>query len=103
MVLAQPGHCRSHRVFGAVGERSFRLVPSVQAGGAENLRSEEAAVMVGELRRRFAPTQTLLRTGLVGLVVLAAAFVLLWLVGRSLDRNRATASNSQLVADVQVA
>jgi diguanylate cyclase (GGDEF)-like protein len=59
--------------------------------------------MVGEFRRRFAPTPATLRTALVGFVVLAAAFVLLWLVGRSLDRNRATASNSQLVADVQVA
>jgi diguanylate cyclase (GGDEF)-like protein len=45
----------------------------------------------------------MLRTALVGVVVLVAALVLLWLVGRSLDRNRATASNSQLVADLQVA
>src|SRR5439155_8176899 len=104
MVLAQSRHPRWHRFFGAVGgERSFRLVPSVQADGAENLRSEEAAVMVGELRQRFALTPAMVRTVLVGLVVLAAAFVLLWLVGRSLDRNRATASNSQLVADLQVA
>jgi diguanylate cyclase (GGDEF)-like protein len=37
------------------------------------------------------------------LLVLAAAFGVLWLVGRSIDRNRTTASNSQLVADLQVA
>jgi diguanylate cyclase (GGDEF)-like protein len=45
----------------------------------------------------------MLRTAFVGLVVLVAALVLLWLVGRSLDRSHATASNSQLVADLQVA
>jgi diguanylate cyclase (GGDEF)-like protein len=37
------------------------------------------------------------------LVVLAAALALLWLVGRSVDRTRGSASDSQLVADVQVA
>jgi diguanylate cyclase (GGDEF)-like protein len=39
----------------------------------------------------------------VVLLVLTAVLGILWLVGRSLDRNRTTASNSQLVADLQVA
>src|SRR5881275_405022 len=85
------------------GDRSFRLAPSVRADRAENLRPEEAAVMVGEVRRRVAPNATILRGAVVGVVVLVAALVLLWLVGRTLDRNRSSASDSQLVADVQVA
>ena len=59
--------------------------------------------MVGEARRRVAPNAAILRGALVGVVVLVAALVLLWLVGRTLDRNRSSASDSQLVADVQVA
>jgi diguanylate cyclase (GGDEF)-like protein len=59
--------------------------------------------MIGQLRRRFALTPAMLRSAFVGVVVLVAALVLLWLVGRSLDRNRTTASSSQLVADLQVA
>ena len=43
------------------------------------------------------------RTAVVVLVLLTAAMGILWLVGRSIDRNRTTASNSQLVADLQVA
>ena len=43
------------------------------------------------------------RTAVVVLLVLTAALGILWLVGRSIDRNRTTASNSQLVADLQVA
>src|SRR5262245_64146615 len=43
------------------------------------------------------------RTAVVVLLALAAALGILWLVGRSIDSNRTTASNSQLVADLQVA
>jgi diguanylate cyclase (GGDEF)-like protein len=43
------------------------------------------------------------RTAVVVLLALAAALGILWLVGRSIDSNRTTASNSRLVADLQVA
>jgi len=43
------------------------------------------------------------RMALIAVAVLAVALALLWLVGRTLDRNGTTASNSQLVADLQVA
>ena len=58
--------------------------------------------MPGEIRIPGS-RQAVQRIAVVAVVVLAAALVLLGLVGRSLDRNRTTASNSQLVADLQVA
>jgi len=58
--------------------------------------------MSGEIGTRgYGPA--LQRIAVGSLLVLAVAVGLLWLVGRSLDRNRTTASNSQLVADIQVA
>lgn len=58
--------------------------------------------MSGEIRTHgYGPVMQ--RIAVLAVLVLAAAIALLWLVGRSLDRNRTTASNSQLVADVQVA
>ena len=59
--------------------------------------------MTSELRRWPAPSPVVWRIAALTLVVLAASLGLLWLVGRTIDRNRTTASNSQLVADVQVA
>jgi diguanylate cyclase (GGDEF)-like protein len=47
--------------------------------------------------------ETRTRTAVVVLLALATALAILWLVGRSIDRNRTTASDSQLVADLQVA
>jgi diguanylate cyclase (GGDEF)-like protein len=58
--------------------------------------------VLSELKRRFAYPDVR-RVGVLALIVLATAFALLWLVGRTLDRNRTTASTSQLVADLQVA
>src|SRR5207248_8509917 len=83
-------------------ERSFRLAPSVLADGVEIVAPEEAAIMPGEIRVPGS-RPAMQRIAVVCIVVLAVALALLWLVGRSLDRNRTTASNSQLVADLQVA
>jgi diguanylate cyclase (GGDEF)-like protein len=59
-------------------------------------------VVSGEIGTRgYGPVMQ--RIAVLSVLVLAAAIALLWLVGRSLDRNRTTASNSQLVADIQVA
>jgi len=58
--------------------------------------------MSGEIRTHgYGPVMQ--RIAVLSVLVLAVAIALLWLVGRSLDRNRTTASNSQLVADIQVA
>lgn len=58
--------------------------------------------MSGEIGTRgYGPA--LQRFAVLAVLVLAAAIALLWLVGRSLDRNWTTASDSQLVADIQVA
>jgi diguanylate cyclase (GGDEF)-like protein len=58
--------------------------------------------MSGEMgTRAYGPAMQ--RIAVLAVLVLAAAIALLWLVGRSLDRGRTTASNSQLVADIQVA
>jgi diguanylate cyclase (GGDEF)-like protein len=56
--------------------------------------------MLSEIRGRAIRAP---RVAALALVVLAAALALLWLVGRTLDRSSTTASNSQLVADLQVA
>jgi hypothetical protein len=56
--------------------------------------------MLSEIRGRAIKAP---RVAALALVVLAAALALLWLVGRTLDRSSTTASNSQLVADLQVA
>src|SRR5262249_23622892 len=80
----------------AVRQRSFRLVPSVQADGAENVPAEDAAVMVGATRRRIALHAGMLRLAVVGALVLTAALALLWLVGRTLDRDPTAAARSHV-------
>jgi diguanylate cyclase (GGDEF)-like protein len=59
--------------------------------------------MSGDTRRRLARKSATLRVAAAVLVVLTVALGLLWLVGRTIDRNRTAASDSQLVADLQVA
>jgi diguanylate cyclase (GGDEF)-like protein len=83
-------------------ERSFRLAGSVRADGVGVTEPGEAAVMPGELRTP-GPDPATRRVALITVAVLGVALALLWLVGRTLDRSGTTASNSQLVADLQVA
>jgi diguanylate cyclase (GGDEF)-like protein len=59
--------------------------------------------MAGDTRGRLARNRRTLRIAALVLAVLAVVLGLLWLVGRTIDRNRTTSSDSQLVADLQVA
>jgi len=59
--------------------------------------------MLTEPRLRTLQNPRAQRIAALILISLGAAFALLWLVGRTLDQGRTTASNSQLVADLQVA
>jgi diguanylate cyclase (GGDEF)-like protein len=59
--------------------------------------------MLSETRVRALRAPRARRVAVLTLIVLGAVLALLWLVGRTLDRNTTTASNAQLVADLQLA
>jgi diguanylate cyclase (GGDEF)-like protein len=59
--------------------------------------------VASDTRLRGGRRLELRRAALLVLVLLPSALLLLWLLGRTIDRNRTAALNSQLVADLQVA
>jgi diguanylate cyclase (GGDEF)-like protein len=58
---------------------------------------------VSKTRVRAALNLRARRVAMSILIVLAAVLALLWLIGRTVDQSRTTASNAQLTADLQVA